>query len=427
MATRLIGSLAATERLSRIFADASVLQAMLDFEAALARAEAHAGLIPQAAAEAIAAASTAEGFDIPDLVRRSLRAGTPSLSLSQMLGERVRQRNPEAAGFVHWGATSQDVSDTALVLLLKQCRTVLESDHRRVMTGLRRLSATHAGTVMLGRTLLQPAPPVTFGLKTAAWLAALRRGWARVETGFEEALCLQFGGAVGTLAALGDRGLDVSGVLASELGLRLPDAPWHSHRDRLAALLAALAIYTGSLGKMALDIALLMQFEVSEAAEPGGGGRGGSSAMPHKRNPAACMLAIAAAKRAPGLLSEFVGGMLQEHERAVGSWQAEWTSVEGIVQSAGLALESMAEVAEGLTVNVDRMRANIDQTHGAVFAERAVMILAAEQGRDTAREKVEKALRETGSPPELPGLQSPEEYLGCAEAFRLRLLREKDD
>jgi 3-carboxy-cis,cis-muconate cycloisomerase len=214
----------------------------------------------------------------------------------------------------------------------------------------------------------------------------------------------------------------VSEALASELGLRCPDAPWHTYRDRLAALLAAVSIYTASLGKMALDVALLMQHEVAEAAEPGGDGRGRSSTMPHKRNPTACALAIAAAKRTPGLLADFLAGMLQEHERAAGGWQAEWATVRGILQSAAVAAESMAEVAEGLTVDPARMRRNIDANQGAVFAEKAVFTLARTMGREEARRAVEESVRSTGSPPELPGLRDPEDYLGCAEAFRRRLL-----
>jgi len=422
MFTRLVESLAATEKLSEAFSDASVLQAMLDFEAALARAEARCGVIPASAAAFITDATRAECFDTGELARLSLRAGTPAIPVVKMLTARVRALHPEAAGFVHWGATSQDVADTALVLLLRQARRVLQTGHERTLAALRRLSEQHSATVMLARTLLQPAPPVTFGLKAAGWCAAVRRGWERVSSRFDEALCLQFGGASGTLAALEDRGLAVSEALASELDLKLPDGPWHGYRDRLAALMAALSIYTASLGKIALDVALLMQFEVGEAAEPGGDGRGGSSSMPHKRNPTACMLALASAKRVPGLLADFVAAMVQEHERAVGGWQAEWPLVYGIVQCAGVALESMAEVTEGLTVDVARMRTNIDSTRGAVFAERAVLMLAPEVGREAARRKVEESIHDTGMPPDLPGLRRPEEYLGSAEAFRRRLL-----
>jgi 3-carboxy-cis,cis-muconate cycloisomerase len=426
MFTRLMESLAATEALSAVFSDGVVLRYMLDFEAALARAEARVGVIPASAAAAISAAAVPDGFDVAGLVRQSLRSGTPAIPLVRMLTERVRARDAVAAGFVHWGATSQDVTDTALVLLLGQCRRVLEADHQRVLRGLRRISNEHANTVMMGRTLLQPAPPVTFGLKAAGWLGAVRRGWSRVASRFEESAYLQFGGASGTLAALGDRGVAVSEALAEELSLKCPDAPWHGHRDRLAALMAALGIYTGSLGKMALDIALLMQFEVGEAAEPGGDGRGGSSTMPHKRNPTACMLAIAAARRTPGLVANSLTGMLQEHERGLGGWQAEWSTVQAIVQSAGVALESMAEVAEGLTVDAARMRRNMKATHGAIFAEKAMMLLAREMGRDAAHGVVQESVRKSGSPPDLPGLREPEDYLGSAEAFRLRLLEEKE-
>lgn len=418
-------SLAATEALSRVFSDANVLRAMLDFEVALARVEARLGVIPTHVPDIIAAAAQPDEFDAAELTRKSLRAGTPAIPLVNALKERVRAKDPDAAGFVHWGATSQDVVDTALVLLLEQCRTVLAADHERIQRALRRLSDEHANTVMLGRTLLQPAPPITFGLKAAGWFAALRRGWWRVDSRFTEALYLQFGGASGTLAALGTHGVEVSQALAKELGLKCPDAPWHAHPDRIGALLAALSLYTASLGKMALDIALLMQHEVGEAAEPGGNGRGGSSAMPHKHNPTACMLAVAAAKRTPGLFANFLNGMLQEHERALGGWQSEWTTVRGIVQSAGVAAESMAEVVEGLKVDPKRMRRNIEATHGAVFAEKAMMILAEDMGRDEARRVVEEALQKTGSPPDLPDLQIPEAYLGSAEAFRVRLLEEE--
>jgi len=385
MSTRLIDCLAATKALSEIFSDRHILQTMLNFETALARAEAHVGVIPVAAASAIAQAAAAQDFDMDELVEASLRAGTPAIPTVQMLRAAVHIQNAEAASVVHWGATSQDIVDTVLIELLLECRQVLEKDHRRLALALERISEEHANTVMLGRTLLQPAQPITFGLKAAGWLAALRRGWTRVGSRFTESAYLQFGGASGTLAALGDRGIRVSEALAAELNLKCPDAPWHAHRDRLAALLAALSIYTGSLGKMALDIALLMQHEVGEAAEPGGNGRGGSSSMPHKRNPTACMLAIAAAKRAPGLLSNFLAGILQEHERGVGGWQSEWTTVQGIVQAAGVALESMLEVAEGLTVDAARMRSNFEATS-----------------------------------------QESPDFLGSAEIFRRRLLEKKD-
>ena len=442
MSVRLIESLATTGPLAELFSDRSVLQAMLDFEVALARAEAGLGVVPQAAAGAIQSAAKADAFDTTALAHETLRAGTPSIPVVKRLTERVRTINPTAAGFVHWGATSQDVADTALLLVLKRAQPILESDLARLQEALRRLAEQHQGTVMLGRTLLQAAPPITFGLKAAGWLGAIRRRRAHLNASFVEALILQFGGASGTLAALGQEGPAVGRALANELGLGYPDAPWHSHRDRMADLVCACGVLTGSLGKMARDISLLMQGEVGEAAEPGGPGRGGSSTMPHKRNPIGCSLTLAAAHRVPGLVSSFLSAMVQEHERAVGGWQAEWPTVAAVTQATGLAVTSMAEVAEGLVVDEARMRANLDATHGVIFAERVMMLLGQSLGRDVAYQLLEEATQQSvaqgrrlvevlGEMPEvaryldpasLRELEVPEQYLGVADAFRTRLL-----
>jgi 3-carboxy-cis,cis-muconate cycloisomerase len=442
LAARLIDSLATTGPIADLFSDDSLLQAMLDFEVVLARAEARAGIIPRAAAKAIASAANAANFDSAALARETLRAGTPAIPLAKALTQRVRAADPAAARFVHWGATSQDVADTALILLLKRSQPVLAADLSRVEEALRRLSEKHRRTVMLGRTLLQAGPPVTFGLKAAGWLAAIRRSRARLDAAFGEALVLQFGGASGTLAALGDKGLAVGRAMAEELGLGFPDAPWHAHRDRLAALVAACGVLTGSLGKMARDISLLMQGELAEVAEPGDEGRGGSSTMPQKRNPIASALALAAANRVPGLVAAFLTSMVQEHERGVGGWQAEWPTVAATIQATGLAIASMAEAAEGLDVESGRMRANIDATRGAVFAERATMLLGAALGRDVAHKILEEATRRSAAEKrrlaevlaEIPevtrvldsktlcDLEKPEDYLGVAEDFRKRLV-----
>ena len=442
MPLRLIDSLATTEPLAELFSDQQVLQAMLDFEAALARAEARLHIIPQDAAQAIGRAAIARGFDAAVLSREAQRAGTPAIPVVKALTERVRASDAAAARFVHWGATSQDVTDTALILLLKRARTILATDHARLIEASRNLAAKHEGTVMLGRTLLQPAPPVTFGLKAAGWLAPIRRGFARIDTRFAETEILQFGGASGTLAALEDWGDAVGRALAEELGLKYPDAPWHTQRDCLAALLAACAVQCGSLGKMARDIALLMQGEVAEAAEPGGDGRGGSSTMPHKQNPIACSLTLAAAHRVPGLLASFLSAMVQEHERGAGGWQAEWPIVTSIVQALGLAVASMAEAAEGLSVDATRMRANIEATRGVIFAERVMMLLGATLGRDVAHKLLDTAARKSASegrrfidvlgempevmrvipPATLRALDAPEDYLGMATVFQERLV-----
>ncbi len=442
MPVRLIESLTTTEPLANVFSDESLIEAMLGFECALARAQARLGVIPQAAAEAIEAAAGSGAIPGAELARETLRAGTPAIPLVKALIERVAARDAGAARFVHWGATSQDVADTALVLLLKRARALVATDHSRLQAALRELSERHRDTVMLGRTLLQPAPPVTFGLKAAGWLAATHRGWNRVEAAFTEALTVQFGGASGTLAALGDRGIQVGHALAEELGLTWPEAPWHAQRDRLGALVAACGVYTGSLGKMARDVVLLMQSEVGEAAEPGGAGRGGSSTMPHKRNPIGCTLTLAAAHRVPGLVGTYLSAMVQEHERGAGGWQAEWATIADVVQATGLAVASMAEVAGGVVVDAGRMRANIEATGGVIFAERVVMALAPTLGRDAAHRLLEEASRRSiaqrrrlveilGEMPEvsrhlsadtLRDLDSPEGYLGVAEAFRRCLI-----
>jgi 3-carboxy-cis,cis-muconate cycloisomerase len=442
MPARLIESLATTGALAELFSDRPVLQAMLDFEVALARAEARLGIVPPEAAEAIARAAKADDFDTSTLAGDILRAGTPGIPLVKALTERVRATNPSAAGFVHWGATSQDVADTALVLLLKQARSILESDLSRLEDALRRLAAQHEHTVMLGRTLMQPSPPVTFGLKAAGWLGAVRRRRESLSSAFSEALVLQFGGASGTLASLDEQGIAVGRELAAQLSLRLPDAPWHTQRDRLASLMCACGVLTGSLGKMARDISLLMQGEVAEAAEPGGHGRGGSSTMPHKRNPIACAVTLAAAHRTPGLVATFLSAMVQEHERGVGGWQAEWPTAAAVIGATGLAVASMVEVAEGLTVDASRMRANIEATRGTIFAERAAMTLGKKLGRDAAHKILEKATRKSlaqgrhlaevlAEMPEVAGqidvatlrqLEATEEYLGAADEFRRRLL-----
>ena len=441
---RLIESLATSGPLAEIFSDHSLLEAMLQFEVALARAEARLKIIPQTAADAIATVVQAADLDAALIAGQTLLAGTPAIPLVKELTALVRTKAPTAAGFVHWGATSQDVCDTAMVLVLKKAQSILESDLERLEHALRRISQEHAKTVMVGRTLLQAAPPTTFGLKAAGWLAAVHRSRERLHATFTEALVLQFGGASGTLAALGDKGIEVGQALGEELHLGFADAPWHAHRDRLAALICNCGVLTGSLGKMARDISLLMQTEVAEVMEPAGEERGGSSTMPHKRNPVGCSAALAAAVRVPALVSSFLSAMVQEHERALGGWQAEWPIVAGVFEATSLACAEMAEVAEGLTVDAAQMRANLAE-HSLIFAERAMMLLGEKLGRDVARTLVEDAVQKSrkekltlgealAQMPEVNGhidpatlreMDVPEKYLGVAEEFRKRLLSGK--
>ena len=253
MSARLIDSLATTPALAEIFSDKSVLGAMLDFEAALARAEARTGVIPGKAGETIAGLARPESFDVAALTEAAFRAGTPAIPLVKALTEQVRRSDEEAARYVHWGATSQDVADSAMSLLLTRAEPLLSADLLRLDKALTSLAERHKGAVMVGRTLLQPAPPVNFGLKAAGWLGAARRGRHLLENGFRAAAVLQFGGASGTLASLGDRGIAVREALGAELGLKIPAAPWHNQRDQLATLICACGVLTGSLGKMARD------------------------------------------------------------------------------------------------------------------------------------------------------------------------------
>ena len=441
MSARLISSLATTPALAEVFSDESVMRAMLEFEAALARAEASVGIIPKDAAKAITKCAASATIDLTALADASFKAGTPAIPLVKALTEQVRKTDPGASRFVHWGATSQDVADSAMSLLLKRAEPILSADLTRLEKALTKLTRTHKDSVMLGRTLLQPAPPVTFGLKAAGWLASVRRGKRKLTNAFQAAVVLQFGGASGTLASLGDRGTAVVKVLSKELGLKTPPAPWHTQRDQLASLICACGVLNGSLGKMARDISLLMQNEVAEANEPEGDGRGGSSTMPNKRNPIACALTLAAAHRVPGLVSSFLSAMVQEHERAVGGWQAEWPIVADVIQSTGVAASSMSEMAEGLSVDTKKMRSNIAATNGLIFAERAMMLLGSKIGRDTAHKILEAATKRSladgrnlaavladtpevtkhSKPAELKQLEVPQQYLGSAETFRKAL------
>ena len=441
MPVRLIESLTTTESLAEGFSDISVLQAMLDFEVALARAEAELNIIPRSAAKVLAKVARAESFDVAAIARETLRAGTPGIPVVKALRKKVQRIDPGSADFVHWGATSQDVSDSALILILRKCRAILDADLKQLEAAMREFVARHKETVMLGRTLLQPAPPITLGLKAAGWLGAVRRGHARMTSAFSDALVLELGGASGTLAALGKDGIQVGERVAKLLNLGYSDAPWHTHRDRLAGLVCACGVLTGSLGKMARDVSLLMQAEVGEVAEPGGSGRGGSSTMPQKRNPIASSMALAAANRVPGLVAGFLMQMVQEHERAVGGLQAEWNTVASVVQSTGLAIASMAEVAEGLTVNRSRMQENLEATRGTIFAEKAALILSRQIGRELAHQMLEEAtdprqlrdrtlaealtqqpeLKGQINPKSLDRLEDPQHYLGVAREFADRL------
>jgi 3-carboxy-cis,cis-muconate cycloisomerase len=373
--------------------DAAYLQHMLDFEAALARAEAAVGVIPKSAAGPIGDACRAESFDSAGLAEAATRSGNLAIPLVKALTASVAKTDAEAARYVHWGATSQDVIDTAVMLTLRAAIDALLPDLDRAISGFAGLARQHRDTAMVARTWLQHALPMPFGLKLAEYAAALNRSRTRLQRLRREVLAVQFGGAAGTLAALGDKGWRVAERLAQELALPLPEAPWHTHRDRIAEAASVLAILAGTCGKIARDVQLMMQTDVAEAFEPQGEGRGGSSTMPHKRNPVAAATALAAATMAPNLAATIFAAQVQDHERSAGPWHAEWPVMPMLQLVTSGALAAIVDIAEGLEVDAARMRVNLDATHGLIMAEAVTFALAETIGKSEAHHLVEAAVK----------------------------------
>jgi len=442
MPTDSIASLFSTPDMDEIFSLPRQLQYMMRFEWALAAALEANGIAQAGAAAAIEPLLDAKYVDLDRLLAEARQAGNIAIPFVRQLTEAVRRRDEKAARHIHFGATSQDVLDTALVLTLRDAGVLIRSSLAALDTSLARLAREHANTIMTGRTWLQAGPPITLGLKVAGWLAALRRHRQRLAAAEERALVLEFGGAVGTLAALGERGPVVSRVLAEKLELKEPKLPWHTHRDNLVELAACLGLLVGTLGKIARDVSLLMQSEVAEVAEPAGEERGGSSTMPHKRNPVACAAILAAAARVPALVSTILGAMTQEHERGLGNWQAEWEVLPEIYRLSSGALARAVEIANGLKADPKRMLANLESTRGLAMSEAVSAALAARLGRAQAHELLEQAsrraieekrhlrhvllemseVREHLSEAELDRLLEPTNYLGSAHHFIRRVL-----
>jgi 3-carboxy-cis,cis-muconate cycloisomerase len=420
--------------------DSAWLQAMLDVEAALARAQARVGLVPAGAAEQIAAACRADRFDPAELGAAAAASGNPVVPLVAALRAAVPAA---AATHVHHGATSQDILDTAAMLVARRALAPLLADLTGAAEAAARLAAEHRGTLLAGRTLLQQALPVTFGLKAAGWLVGLDETAARLAEVRRTRLAVQFGGAAGTLASLGDAGPAVVAALAAELELAEPVLPWHTVRARPAELAAALGAAAGVAGKIARDVILLAQTEVGEVSEAGGGDRGGSSTLPHKRNPIAAISALACAERTPGLVADLLAAMTQEHERAAGGWHAEWLPLADLLRATGSAAAWLADCLQRLRVDPARMRANLDRTGGLLLAERVAGALAGPLGKQAAQELVRAAGAEAvesgrsfagvlADQPkvadhldraELARLLDPAGYLGSAGEFVDRALR----
>ncbi|MCU1738513.1 MULTISPECIES: 3-carboxy-cis,cis-muconate cycloisomerase [unclassified Pseudomonas] len=376
-----------------IFSDQGRLQGMLDFEAALARAEASAGLIPQEVVADIEAACRAQLFDVDELAIAIGNAGNSAIPLVKALGKKISASNPTAERYVHLGATSQDVMDSGLVLQLRSAIELLERDLARLADALAEQATCYANTPLAGRTWLQQATPVTLGMKIAGWLDAITRHRQRLAEIKPRLLCLQFGGASGSLAALGDQAFAVAEALADELKLHLPDQPWHTQRDRLVEFASLLGLIAGSLGKVGRDLSLLMQTEAGEVFEPAAPGKGGSSTMPHKRNPVGAAVMIGAATRAPGLVATMFAAMPQEHERSLGLWHAEWETLPELCCLVSGSLQQALQVVPGLEVDAGRMLQNLELTKGLVLAEAVSIALSQRIGRDAAHHLIEQCCR----------------------------------
>ena len=389
MSVSIFDSFLTTPDMIAVFDDAAIVQAMLRFEQALAQAQAETGMLPAATARAIAGVCNAQLYDIPAIVNAGRRAGSLAIPLVRELTRAVALYDEEASTRVHWGSTSQDVIDTAMVLATRDALQLLDDGLHDLCGRLLQLAEQHVDTPVLARTLMQPAQVSSFGFKVAGWLAPLVRARSRLRECAARALQLQLGGAVGTLAVMGGQGAAVAALVAADLGLKLADAAWHTQRDEWVRLGLEVAVLAGSMGKIATDISLMAQGEIAELAEPSGNGRGGSSAMPHKRNPVSAMIALAAATRTPQHGAALLASMGQQHERGLGNWQAELAEWPGLFLSAHGALQALNDAFAGLQVDPARMLRNIDALQGLVFAEAASAWLAASIGRPAAHRLLE--------------------------------------
>ena len=421
----------------KFFSDAACIQSLLDFESALARAEAKAGIISPSAASAVAKSCRADLIDMAALASVAPLSANLAIPLVKQLTALVAKENPEAARFIHWGATSQDAIDTGLILQVRNALGPILSDLDFLCDELGKFADAHRNTPIGARTLLQQALPTSFGYIVAGWLDVLLRHHARLLALRTNSLVLQFGGAVGTLAVLGPNGPAVARILAEELSLPLPNAPWHSHRDRVAEIAATFGILCGSLKKIAHDLSLYMQTEIGELSEPNASGRGGSSTMPHKKNPVGCAAILAATTRVPGLVGTILAAMPQDHQRGLGNWHAEAPTLVEIIRLSAGALHHLAELVPNIQINTNRMMANLEVTHGLIYAEAVSAALAEKLGRAAAHEKIEVAcaasiksgthLREVLasqsetsahlSAADLDRLFNPFNYLGSSSAF----------
>lgn len=436
--SQLYASLFYQPDVTAIFSDRALLGYMIQAEVALAKAQAQINIIPRAAAtiiEQIGQNALAE-IDFDGLAVATGFAGNIAIPFVKQFTAIVQQQNEEASRYVHWGATSQDIIDTAMIL---QCRDALGLIEQQLQSAYQislKQAEHYRDQVMIGRTWLQQALPITLGHKFARYAAALKRDLDRLQAMKERVLTAQLGGAVGSLASLHNQGSAVVQAFAIELKLTTPECTWHGERDRIVEIASVLAIIVGNLGKIARDWSLLMQTEIAEVFEPTAKGRGGSSTMPHKRNPVAAASILAAANRVPALMASVYQSMVQEHERALGAWHAEWLVIPEIFQLCAGALERANDVLENMQVNPEAMQRNLECTDGLIMAEAVMMALASKIGRLNAHHVVEQACQQAVTqqthlknilsqldevknhftPSDLDALFKPESYLGNIQA-----------
>ena len=427
--SEIFGPLFDDERVGASFSDAHYVRTLVEVEVALARVQGALGVIAPEDAERISVAATSFEADVARLGAATARDGFPVVELVRQLTEHV---GGDEASCVHWGATTQDIVDTALILRLREALGRIEEQLDRVIDQLGELASAHRDTLMVARTHIQHALPTTFGYKVACWLAPLLRHRERLAELRPRLLVVQFGGAAGTLASLGDQGVAVRAALAAELGLGMAMVPWHTQRDGLTELAGWLSLLTGSLGKLALDVILMSQSEVAEIAESGHPGHGGSSAMPQKRNPIRSEAILVAARQSAVLLGGMHQALLIEHERGTHGWQLEWMTLPQMVGLTAGALSNAAALTRDVQIDTDRMRHNVEKSGGLMLAEAATLLLARTRPRARAEATVKEAVgiaRATGrhlidvlqehvvADLDWAAIRDESHYLGAAKTF----------
>ncbi|MFL5990464.1 MAG: 3-carboxy-cis,cis-muconate cycloisomerase [Rubrobacteraceae bacterium] len=442
MSEDLFGPIFVPDRFREAVSGSAWLQAMLDTEGALAVAQARASLIPDEAAKTIVSRCDSALFDPDEIGHQGRAAGNPVPPLVRSLTTAVSEVSEDAARYVHKGATSQDVTDTAMMLVAKRALGLILAELDGISSACARLAESHRDTIMAGRTLLQQALPTTFGLKAAGWLVSVLEARRQLLDVRSPRLAAQLGGAVGTLASLGPNGTKVLREFARELDLAEPVVPWHTNRTRVAEVGGALSLAAGVLGKISLDVILLSQTEVGEVEEPSEGGRGGSSTLPHKRNPILSVTAAASASRVVDLSRTLEVAMIAAHERPAGAWHSEWVTLSDALALTGGAAVAIREVTEGLQVHTERMRENLDATGGLLLAENLTTVASerlgrlkahdlvqavarrAADGRSSFREELlgDDEIREVLSEEEIDAALDPAGYLGSAGTFVDRAL-----